>query len=165
MNAAVHICIHTMYHDISSTVNTKHTLSSCSVSSTNECSRIKKKCQGKTWEIQWIPPLVKNFIFFANRNTLRDKQIQIKIHTVYTYTQYRFLSRVACFWSCSCSHKRRNSWLRAGFVVFPGLPLALLFYARALIGRTDGAWWQCCWYHLTLYIELYTALIVHNVYR
>ena len=22
---------------------------------------------------------------------------------------------------------------------FPGLPLALLFYARALIGRTDGA--------------------------
>ena len=29
--------------------------------------------------------------------------------------------------------------LRAGFIVFPGLPLALLFYARALIGRTDGA--------------------------
>ena len=54
-------------------------LSSCSVSSTNECSRIKQKCQGKTWKIQ-----VKNFIFFANRNTLRDMQIQIKIHTVYT---------------------------------------------------------------------------------
>ena len=30
----------------------------------------------KTW--------FKNFIFFANRNTLRDMQIQIKIHTVYT---------------------------------------------------------------------------------
>ena len=59
-------------------------LSSCSVSSTNECSRIKQKCQGKTWEIQRIPPLVKNLIFFANRNTLRDMQIQIKIHTVYT---------------------------------------------------------------------------------
>ena len=29
--------------------------------------------------------------------------------------------------------------LRAGFIVFPGLTLALLFYARALIGRTDGA--------------------------
>ena len=29
--------------------------------------------------------------------------------------------------------------LRAGFIVFPALPLALLFYARALIGRTDGA--------------------------
>ena len=29
---------------------------------------------------------------------------------------------------------------RAGFTVFPRLPLALLFYARALIGRTDGAW-------------------------
>ena len=29
--------------------------------------------------------------------------------------------------------------IRAGFIVFPGLPLALLFYARALIGRTDGA--------------------------
>ena len=29
--------------------------------------------------------------------------------------------------------------LRAGFIVFPGLPLALLFYARALIGRTDAA--------------------------
>ena len=29
--------------------------------------------------------------------------------------------------------------LRAGFIVFSGLPLALLFYARALNGRTDGA--------------------------
>ena len=29
--------------------------------------------------------------------------------------------------------------VRAGFIVFLGLPLALLFYARALIGRTDGA--------------------------
>ena len=29
--------------------------------------------------------------------------------------------------------------LRAGFIVFPGLLLALLFYARALVGRTDGA--------------------------
>ena len=47
------------------------------------------------------------------------------------YTQYGFLSRVACFWSCSCLQKR--------FIVFPGLPLALLFYARASIGRTDGA--------------------------
>ena len=28
---------------------------------------------------------------------------------------------------------------RAGFIVFPGLPLALLFRAWALIGRTDGA--------------------------
>ena len=26
-----------------------------------------------------------------------------------------------------------------GLIAFPGLPLALLFYARALIGRTDGA--------------------------
>ena len=26
-----------------------------------------------------------------------------------------------------------------GFIVVPGLPSALLFYARALIGRTDGA--------------------------
>ena len=25
------------------------------------------------------------------------------------------------------------------FLYFPGLPLALLFHARALIGRTDGA--------------------------
>ena len=27
--------------------------------------------------------------------------------------------------------------IRAGFIVFPGLPLALSFYARALIDRTD----------------------------
>ena len=56
------------------------------------------------------------------------------------YTQYGFLSRVACFWSCSCSQKKMKFLSkRAGFIVFPGLPLALLFYARALIGRTDGA--------------------------
>ena len=55
------------------------------------------------------------------------------------FTKYGFLSRVACFWSCSCSQKRIIFLLRAGFIVFPGLPLALLFYARALIGRTDGA--------------------------
>ena len=37
--------------------------------------------------------------------------------------------------------KKRKSLYdyRAGFIVFPGLPLALLFYTRALIGRTDGA--------------------------
>ena len=41
----------------------------------------------------------------------------------------KFYLRVGCFWSCS----------RAGFIIFPGLPLAHLFYTRALIGRTDGA--------------------------
>ena len=35
--------------------------------------------------------------------------------------------------------KKMKFLLRAGFAVFPGLPLALLFYARALIGRTVGA--------------------------
>ena len=35
--------------------------------------------------------------------------------------------------------RKKDEILRAGFIVFRGLPLALLFYARALIGRTDGA--------------------------
>ena len=35
--------------------------------------------------------------------------------------------------------KKDDILTKGGFIVFPGLPLALLFYARALIGRTDGA--------------------------
>ena len=35
------------------------------------------------------------------------------------YTLYGFLSVFACLWGCSCSQKRWNSWLRAGFIVFP----------------------------------------------
>ena len=35
----------------------------------------KYKCQGKTWEILRIPPLLINFIFFANRNSSKNMQL------------------------------------------------------------------------------------------
>ena len=38
---------------------------------------------------------------------------------------------------CICMSLRPIRLRRDSY--FPGLPLALLFYARALIGRTDGA--------------------------
>ena len=42
-----------------------------------------------------------------------------------------FLSRVGCFWRCSCSQKKTKFSTRTGFIAL-GLSLALLFYTRAL---------------------------------
>ena len=53
--------------------------------------------------------LVKNFIFFANRNTLRDMQIQIKIHTVYTAPLKRVLTSIQ-YPSLSYSSRQRNEF-------------------------------------------------------
>ena len=59
----------TMYHDISSTV----------VIMLRQFDQWVPapiiKCQGKTWEYNRRPPLVKNFNFFANRKSSKNIQL------------------------------------------------------------------------------------------
>ena len=55
------------------------------------------------------------------------------------YTLADFYLELHVFEAVPVRRKDEILDVRAGFIVFPGLPLALLFHARALIGRTDGA--------------------------
>ena len=66
-----------MYDDISSTVIMLRQFDQC-------VPAHKIKVPREDLEIQRIPPLVKNFIFFANRNSSKNMQFKIKINTVYT---------------------------------------------------------------------------------
>ena len=52
---------------------------------------------------------------------------------------YEFYTELGVFGAVPVRKKNEILGLKAGFIVLPGLPLALLFFARALIGRTDGA--------------------------
>ena len=54
-------------------------LLSCSVSSTSECPSHTIKVPRRDLEIQRIPPLVKRFILFANRNSSKNIQLLDKI--------------------------------------------------------------------------------------
>ena len=56
------------------------------------------------------------------------------------YTQYGFLSiELHVFGAVPVRKKDEILDLGRDPLYIPGLPFALLFYARALIGRTDGA--------------------------
>ena len=71
-----------------------------------------------------------------NIKTLRwDHRLQ-RQNTHSAYANYEILSTSGYFWSCSCSQKILISW-DSLYLVFPGLPGALLFYARA-------RWFSCC---------------------
>ena len=83
------------------------------------------------------------------------------------YTQYRFLSRVACFWSCSCLQKTMK------FLTKGGIDCT----SRSLLGTfilCAGTHWSNCRSMMTvLLISSYivcihtctAAFVVHSVYR
>ena len=48
------------------------------VNSPNQIPRMQHKYPKKIYKVQRIPPLIKNFIFFANRNTLKSMSLMFK---------------------------------------------------------------------------------------
>ena len=74
------------------------------------------KCHEEVLSLQPMnPALIQEFQLLVNRKTPKNMQLLDK-KSYYVYRKYDVLSRVECFWSCSCSLKKMKFLTRGGII-------------------------------------------------